>query len=196
MLSKIKPFCIFLFFFVLFFLLGFYVYYLYKYPTGFNKNYLLQYYPKDLILKTGGRLETPDKRLQHFLNFSSSKKEGAIRIGAFGDSHTYGDEVEKTESYPYQLQELFNNNFPNKKIEVLNFGVSAVGFQEQFFLWEKYAKKYELDYILLGPRGFYSDRDPIFRKNVNFEKPFHPKTRFILSKDSQLKLVHIKGRTL
>ena len=141
-------------------------------------------------------METPDKRLQHFLNFSSLKKKGAIRIGAFGDSHTYGDEVEKAESYPYQLQELFNNNFPNKKIEVLNFGVNAVGFQEQFFLWEKYAKKYKLDYILLGPQGFYSDRDPTFRKNVNFKKPFHPKTRFVLSKNSQLKQVHIKGRTL
>ena len=70
--------------------------------------------------------------------------------------------------------------------------------QEQFFLWEKYAKKYELDYILVGPRWFHPDRSAVFRKNWSFElkEPLHyPKERFILE-NKQLKLVHINGKTL
>ena len=194
--SFIKYLFLFIFCFLFFFLSGFYIYYLYKYPKPHDKNYLLKHYPKDLILKTGGRLTTPEKRFQHFLNFSPSKGKDSIRIGAFGDSHTFGSEVDKTESYPYQLQKLLNQKFPNKKIEVLNFGKGGDGFQMQFFLWEKYAKNYELDYILLGPRGFRSNRDVTFRKTWNFINFNHPKVRFILSRNSNLKQVHIKGDTL
>ena len=148
------------------------------------------------MLTTGGRLVPPEDRIQHFLNFPPLKDENTIRIGSFGDSHTYGDEVDKTESYPYQLQELFNKNFPNKKIEVLNFGKGGAGFQEQFFLWEKYSNKYKLDYILLGPRGFYSDRDITFSRNWGFTNFGYPKTRFILLNNNNLKRIHIKGDSL
>ena len=149
-----------------------------------------------MILKTGGRLTTPKKRFQNFLNFSPSKGKDSIRIGAFGDSHTFGSEVNKTESYPYQLQKLLNQKFPNKKIEVLNFGVSGHGFQKQYFLWKKYAKSYELDYILLGPRSFHSNRDVVFTRNRNFRPFKYPSARFILSNNNKLKQVHIKGDTL
>lgn len=175
-------------------MLGFYIYYLYKYPRPHDINYLSKYYPKDLILRTGGKLYSPKIRFQHFLNFPPSKKQGIIRIGTFGDSNTFGDEVDKTESYPYQLQKLFDQKLPNKKIEVLNFGKGGAGFQEQFFLWEKYAKSYGLDYILLGPRGFWPNRDVTFSKNWWLEFS-HPRARFILS-DNKLKQVHIKGKTL
>ena len=151
-----------------------------------------------MILKTGGKLQLPESRIQHFLNFSPLKQPETIRIGAFGDSHTFGHGVKKTESYPYQLQRLFNTKFQNKKIEVLNFGLGGVSFQEQFFLWEKYAKNYALDYILLGPHGFYPNRDVTFRKNFNLDRHhlFYPKTRFVLSRKNRLKQVHIKGDTL
>ena len=181
--------------FLCFFVSLFYVYYLYKYPQIHNTNFLLKYYPQDLILKTGGRLKLPESRIQHFLNFHPEKTARSIRIGAFGDSYTYGDEVEKTESYPYQLQELFNQKFPNKKIEVLNFGVSGSSFQEQFFLWEKYAKNYGLDYILIGPRGLHQDRGLTFAMNYGFKYLAHPKTRFFLNKNG-LARIHIKGDTL
>ena len=141
----------------------------------------------------GGQLDVPESRFQHFLNFSSLKQPGTIRVGTFGDSHTFGAEVDKTESYPYQLQELFKKKFPNKKVEVLNFGKNGSGFQEQFFLWEKYAKSYELDYILISPRGLYASRDLGFSVIWKFAVP---KSRFILSKDKKLDLVHIIGDTL
>ena len=176
-----KYFFLFVCFFTFFIISGFYIYYLYKYPKPHDKKYLSKYYPKDFILKMGGRLRTPQKRFQHFLNFSPVKHPDAIRIGTFGDSHTYGSEVEKTETYPYQLQKLLDTKFPHKKIEVLNFGMEGHSFQEQFLLWEKYAKNYKLDYILLGPRGFYPNREVTFRINWNFRYFKYPKDRFILS---------------
>ena len=192
---KFKSFCLFLCFFLLFFVAGFFIYYLHKYPKPPDINRLKEIYPRDLILQTGGILEFHKGRIQHFLNFSPSKKANIIRIGAFGDSFTFGAEVDKKSAYPYYLQQLFNESFPGK-VEVLNFGIRGVGFQEQFFLWEKYAKTYELDYILLGPRGFYPERDLTFSKNWNFEHFKYPKERYILSDKKNVKRVHIKGDTL
>ena len=183
-------------FFLFVFLVGFYAYYKYKMPPNqpYINDELYKFYPKDIILKTGRRLNLPPQRFQHFLNFPVKKKKGTIRIGAFGDSHTYGSEVEKTATYPYYLQKLFNKKFPDHSIEALNFGVGATGFPEQFFLWKKYAKTYQLDYILLGPVGFYSERNTRFTyKNMKYRPPHN---RFILDEDRQLTEVHIKGDSI
>lgn len=186
--------------FLLFFISVFYIYYLLNYPSPpFDTSYLLKYYPKDIMLKTGGRLRTPDRRFQHFLNFTQLKEEAIVRIGTFGDSFTFGEEVDKVGTYPFRLQQLFNEQFPNKRIEVLNFGMSGTGVQEQFFLWEKYSKIYNLDYVLFGPRGFYSDRNVTFGMSwgaEHFAYFAYPKERFILLDDNRLKLVWIKGNTL
>ena len=140
-------------------------------------------------------MSIPNERFQHFLNFSTKKRKGVIRIGVFGNSYTFGAEVQKTETYPYQLQKLFNKQFPNKKIEILNFGKSGVGFQEQFFMWEKYGKKFKLDYFLLGPRGVYPRRDVTFCRNWDWNQFSYPKNRFILTKQNTLKQVFIQGDT-
>ena len=168
--------------FFIFLFVGFYSYYLYKYPEPHNTSYLLEHYPKDLIIRRGANF--PKNRIQHFKNFPEQKEKNTIRIGAFGDSHTYGSEVDKTESYPYQLQMMFIEKHPHKKIEVLNFGTGGNSFQEQFFLWEAYRRKYQLDYILLGPRGFHSDRDNTFKHNFDMYHGLrYPKHRFILTKE-------------
>ena len=192
-LFNIKYFFISSLLFSCFLISAFYAYYLHKYPKPYDISYLFEYYPKNFVLKIGNFLALPKDSFQHFLNFQTSKKKGFIRIGTFGDSHTYGVEVDKIASYPYQLQQLFDKHFPNKNIEVLNFGISGHSFQEQFFLWEKYAQMYKLDYILFGPRGLHFDRDVTFRRNFGSYLNF-PKSRFILSKN-KLKLVHIKGNT-
>ena len=72
--------------------------------------------------------------------------------------------------------------------------MGGAGFQEQFFLWEKYAKLYKLDYILLGPRGFYSYRDVAFIKPWDKNPP--PRSRFILTQNNQLREIHIKGKSI
>ena len=195
-LLKVNAFLLSIIFFSLFFLSGFYIYYLFNYPEPFETDYLLEYYPEDFILKAGDFLPFPQERPQNFLNFPTAKESNSIRIGTFGDSSTFGYEVDKKASYPYLLQQLFNKHFPNQKIEVLNFGMKGASFQEQFLLWERYSKLYGLDYILLGPRGFYPNRDITFRISWNFQLFDFPKERFILFNDNELKQVHIQGNTL
>ena len=99
--SGVKYFFYSLMFFLLFSLSAFYLYYFIKYPKPPDRDWLLKYYPKHLILKTGGsQFRVPTEKVQHFLNFPFSKKKNAIRIGAFGDSFTFGEEVDKTETLP------------------------------------------------------------------------------------------------
>ena len=135
-----------------------------------------------------------------FLNFPKKKKKGVIRIGTFGDSYTYGDEVSDGNDYPSYLNRLFVKNAPNRKIEILNFGKGALGFQQTFMMWEKYATEYDLDYILLGPTGFeFFDRDVSFatnlRQRIKTDGP--PKARYILTPDGKkLREIHLKGHTL
>ena len=184
------------FIFIVFFLTGFYVFYIYKYPKAKNTEYIKQYYSQDIIKKLGAKLEDPTNRFQYFLHFPPKKNKNTIRIGAFGNSYTYGSDVDRSKTYPYQLYKIFEGSFFNKKIEVLNFGVRGHSFQEQFFLWEKYAKKYEIDYILLGPKEFFPDRDLTFSQNWDFELFNYPRERFILSDKNKVKTVSIKQPTL
>ena len=184
------------FFFFSFLICGLYLYYTYRLPRPHDYSETYKYYSKDFVLKrAGGHVFFPHHKFQHFLNFNPLKGKDTIRIGAFGDSFTAGQEVDKTESYPYQLQQLFKKYLPSKKIEVLNFGVNGDGFQDQFFFWEEYAKAYGLDYILFGPKGFYSERDLRFVVHWGSRHFGYPKERFVLSKDNQLKRIHIKGDT-
>ena len=152
-------------------------------------------YRKEFLFKIG-RVEDSRKRVNYFLQFPTNKKEGIIRIGTFGDSYTYGDEVEKGWSYPTQLQMIFNERFSEKKVEVLNFGMGAHGLQQHFLVWQEYAKKYNIDYVLLGPSGAQPDRDPAFTppwNNHYYLKP--PRGRYILKKDDSLDFINIPGET-
>lgn len=180
------------------FIIGFYIFHLFKRPfqnISLKKlNYLQKVYPEDLIMKTGAILIKPKLRKDQFMNFSRKKSKNTIRIGTFGDSFTHGDEVHSEASYPSHLQELFKKKLSSQKIEILNFGVGSHGFQQQFFIWEKYSKHYEIDYILYGPRGLYPDRDITFVKKFQGDTFFRfPKNRFILLGEKEIQILSIKG---
>ena len=159
---------------------------------------LRQVHPEEILIKNGAYVfHSKDLREGNFLRFPPGKKDGVIRIGAFGDSHTFGHGVFAEASYPLQLQRLFDSRFSGKaKVEVLNFGMPGHGFQEQFFLWEHYADLYGLDYILYGPRGLHFFRDITFRKLWRAEHIFRfPRNRFILL-DGDVQEISIKGSSL
>ena len=184
-----------------FFYVGFSIYLYFLIPSKFHysmdeNKFPLKFYKKEFVFKVGW-VTSPKKRSNHFLNFPLKKSKGTVRIGTFGDSYTYGAEVDKSESYPAQLQEIFDKFQSTPRIEVLNFGVNGHGFQMNFLFWQEYAKKYDIDYILFGPYGFQPNRDTTFTapfNNINI-LPLHPTGRFILIKNDLL-FINLPGRKL
>ena len=68
-------------------------------------------------------------------------------ILAVGDSFTFGDEVEDSETWPAHLEEILNTR-------VLNAGVGAYGIDQAFLRAELLLDKYEPDVVILS---FISD---------------------------------------
>jgi len=130
------------------------------------------------FLKRMGSVSFPDKRIHHFLNYSQKpKKDGVMRVGLFGDSHTYSSEVDMRNSLAVFLSEKLNQS-GKVPYEVLNFGLGGGSFHQSLFLFEKYHQDLELDIIIFGPRGYQPERELSFHPFLN---PFVPKNRFILS---------------
>ncbi len=129
-------------------------------------------------------------RRSSFVNFDIKKPSGVIRIGCFGDSYTFGDETSEIYDYPTLLQKKIDN-MGYKNIQVINFGNSWYGFHQAYLMWSQLGKKYDLDYILLGPKGFFIDRDTTFNhtKDVNV---YYIHGRYIL-KNNEIKWIEPIG---
>ena len=86
--------------------------------------------------------------------YEYKKASDSIRIGIFGDSFTFGEGVQNDETYPNCLEKIFDNDkstiLANKKIEIINFGISKTGTSHQLAFYKKEGVKYDLDFILLG----------------------------------------------
>jgi lysophospholipase L1-like esterase len=57
---------------------------------------------------------------------ASMGERGAVRILCVGDSHTYGQGVERSQSYPAQLQARLAEEYPARTFEVLNLGIRGI----------------------------------------------------------------------
>jgi hypothetical protein len=109
------------------------------------------------------------------------KSPGQIRIGAFGDSYTFGDEVTPGLDFPSLLQkQLREAGYQN--VEVVNFGSSWWGFGQTYFFWERFGRQYDLDFVLLGPQCFEPDRDEAFNHTYD-HFPTYLHGRYILDGD-------------
>jgi hypothetical protein len=141
-------------------------------------------------LRRLGRITTDKK--SSFTNFKREKAKGTIRIGVFGDSISYGAEVDEKSDYPTQLEQLIKE-FGVQNVEVLNFASSWHGFGQAYLMWEEVGRQYDLDYILLGPMTFFADRDTRFN-HTNDVSPYYLHSRFILKGDG-VELVDVIGRS-
>lgn len=95
-----------------------------------------------------------------------------IRISAFGDSFTYGSDVELEETWAKQLTAI------QPSVEVLNYGCGGYGLDQAYLRYFKLGTEYNPDIVLIGYmteniarnvnvfRAFYtrSYRDVIFTK--------------------------------
>lgn len=121
--------------------------------------------------------------------FELTPSPNIIRIALFGDSFTFGAEVNYEETWAYQLeQHLLTNGI---QAEILNFGVSAYGMDQAYLMWQHYGAQYNPDIVIFGfqPENIHRNLN-IFRplKSIRGDFPLS-KPRFIL-KDGSLELVN------
>ena len=69
---------------------------------------------------------------------------GARRIMLFGDSFTAGDGVSNAKRFGDQLEKRIEN------IEVLNFGISGSGTDQQFLAWREYAEPLDANLMVIA----------------------------------------------
>jgi hypothetical protein len=131
--------------------------------------------PSDLLHSLGAAAHPREGR---FTSFPLRRADGSIRIGAFGDSFTYGEEVGPRLDFPSQLGALFRQaGFRN--VEVLNFGNPWHGFHQSYRLWDQLGRRYGLDVVLLGPATFFPERDVTFDHGLP-STPYYIHGRYIL----------------
>lgn len=112
-------------------------------------------------------------------------RTGALRVGAFGDSFTYGDEVADGGEYPAALEKALSR--PGRPVEVYNFGVPGYGFHQAVLMWEAARAAGCVDAAVFFEHGFVSERDATFG-------PAWQHARFVLD-GSGLRLIVPEGDT-
>jgi hypothetical protein len=130
------------------------------------------------------------RKASSFVHFSPEKAPGSIRMCAFGDSFTYGDEVGDELDYPTRLQALFRDK-GGENVEVINFGNSWHGFHQAYILWDALGRRFACDFVLLGPASFQPDRDTTFN-HTDLRWPYYFHARFVLE-DGDVRLVDVLG---
>jgi hypothetical protein len=147
-------------------------------------------YVEPRVLERLGNVKT-DKR-SSFVNFVEAKPPGIIRLCAFGDSFTYGDEVAADHDFPSLLQAMFRRRGADN-VQVINFGSSWYGFHQAFMMWDFVGRHFACDYVLLGPRCFWPDRDTAFN-HTDLQSPYFLHSRFVLDGDD-VRRVDVLGAT-
>ena len=137
---------------------------------------------KFLTKQQYNRLGRINMRAQsNFVSIPMKKEPGTIRIGCFGDSYTLGKEVEDEFTFPAFLQKLFAET--NQKVEVINFGNNWYGFQQAIMMYDYIGKRYDLDYVIFGPEGFFAHRETQFNHAGKYE-PGYIHARYVLDGES------------
>jgi len=87
--------------------------------------------------------------------YSLEKPAGVFRIIVLGDSMTEGLQVPLEQTFSKVLEALLNeqalkSSNPEKKFEVLNFGIAAFGTGQEYLLLKEYGFKYRPDLVILA----------------------------------------------
>ena len=90
--------------------------------------------------------------------FAAAKTKGVFRIIIFGGSNTFGAAVGDDDTYPAQLQKLFDEKYPGR-VEVWNAGICAYVISQDVAYSREVVKKYDPDMVIfqdtnVGRRAF------------------------------------------
>ena len=81
--------------------------------------------------------------------YSIEKPVGSRRILIFGDSYAEGLEVEVGNLVAKQLEQLFNECFPDHPVQVINFGVSAYDTAQEWWYFKNEGVQYQPDLVVV-----------------------------------------------
>jgi len=122
--------------------------------------------------------------------FSKEPLPNTLRIAAFGDSFTAGDDVNDAQVWTNQLE--LNLIEQGIRAEVLNFGVGGYDMGQALLRWRAIGQKFQPDIVIFGFQPENLDRNVnVFRilyihgPSIPFSKP-----RFIIS-DGKLELINL-----
>jgi hypothetical protein len=139
-------------------------------------------------LRRVGWLAQPTARRLFFGNVSQAKPPGVERLGCYGDSFTWGDEVADGNDYPSRLQETLRRR-GGAETEVVNFGVPGYGFHQTALLHGATASRWAIDRSVILALSFWTRRDTTFAWR-SLDR-FH--ARYVLNDHDDVALVDVVG---
>ncbi|MCC7429297.1 hypothetical protein IT568_00500 [bacterium] len=80
-------------------------------------------------------------------DFQTKKEEGTTRIVTLGASSTFGYYDRENETYPFYLEKMLNEKFPQKHFEVINLGIPHLKSENILSLFEKEALELKPDFV-------------------------------------------------
>ena len=99
--------------------------------------------------------------------YASAPLAGVLRVAAFGDSFTHGDDVTNAETWEEHLERIER---PGAPVEVLNFGVGAYGPDQAFLRYLVERRRFE---DLAGSVIVLGSTSENINRVVNVYRPFY-----------------------
>jgi hypothetical protein len=103
-----------------------------------------RYDPVCYFLPRGGLFRGPNGRT----DYSLKKEANTIRILCIGDSTVYGLAVDYAHSWPNLLRKMLSDQYPLKKIEVLNAGIPGAAPKQTKRIFQFHHAKYRPDIVI------------------------------------------------
>ncbi len=91
------------------------------------------------------------------------ENRAGIKIAMLGDSFTYGSKVNDEETSSFYLAEILRERLGREDIYVENFGISGTSTVEQYYIFERYIKSSDYDFVVLN--FFIDDFTPYYYNN-------------------------------
>lgn len=128
-------------------------------PTMQGHHPILGWAPKPNTVLKDRTINSQGIRSAH--DYSHDVDSQRVRVSAFGDSFTFGSDVDDQSTWEYQLEAQ------DARFEVLNFGVGAYGLDQAYLRYVQDGVHFKPDIVAIG---FMSEN--IYR-NLNVFRPFY-----------------------
>ncbi|MBI3307472.1 MAG: SGNH/GDSL hydrolase family protein [Candidatus Omnitrophica bacterium] len=139
-----------------------------------KKSYLMHHPSLGWTIRPGGvqgHHHANSQGIRSDQEYSLEPEAGKIRVAAFGDSYTHGDDVPGADTWEEKLAAM------DPRFEVLNFGVGGYGFDQAFLRYTEDGIRFNPTIVLIG---FMSEN--IHRVVNTFRLFYFPESGFALSK--------------